>query len=247
MKNEKGVISLYVLFGMLFLLVFVLSAYIGIRNKLQLEEYKNLEIQEIYSKNIDVVEGIEFAPSNELIPIYNISQFDVIGTGSYLKINNKIYQCGIGMSYVLKNDLIVDIDEDLKYKEVGFNDYKLYLSTYYIDELSHEIYYYKDGTYWKCLAYQKFSEKENDIVKNKTYLQNQFSIIGEYDLKNSNQFMMIWNDEEGNLGNVDIANQSANAGNITSINQIDVFKRNYLKLDKKSGEYYLLVNVGNSI
>ena len=38
MKKENGVISLYVLFGMLFLLVFVLSAYIGIRNKLQVEE-----------------------------------------------------------------------------------------------------------------------------------------------------------------------------------------------------------------
>lgn len=246
MKNEKGVISLYVLFGMLFLLVFVLSAYIGIRNKLQLEEYKNLEVKEIYSKNIDVVESIEFAPSNELIPIYNISQFDVIGTGSYLKINNKIYQCGIGMSYVLKNDIIIDIDEDLKYRKVGFNDYKLYLSTYYIDKLSHEIYYYKDGSYWKCLAYQKFSEQENNVVKNKTYLQNQFSILGDYNIK-SNQFMMIWNDEDGNLGNVDIAKQALTQENITSINQIDVFNRNYQKLDKKSGEYYLFVNVGNSI
>lgn len=247
MKNEKGVISLYVLFGMLFLLVFVLSAYIGIRNKLQLEEYKNLEVKEIYSKNIDVVESIEFAPSNELIPIYNISQFDVIGTGSYLKINNKIYQCGIGMSYILKNDIIIDIDEDLKYKKVGFNDYKLYLSTYYIDKLTNQIYYYKDGSYWRCIAYQKFSEEETNLVKNKTYLQNQFSIIGDYNLNNSNQFMMVWNDEDGNLGNVDIAKQSLVQENINSINQIDVFNRNYPKLDKKSGEYYLFVNAGNSI
>lgn len=246
MKNEKGVISLYVLFGMLFLLVFVLSAYIGIRNKLQLEEYKNLEIKEIYSKNIDVVEDIEFAPTNELIPIYNISQFDVAGTGSYLKINNKIYQCGIGMSYVLKNDLIVDIDEDLKYKKVGFNDYKLYLSTYYIDKLSHEIYYYKDGAYWKCLAYQKFNEEENSVVKNKTYLQNQFSIIGDYNIK-SNQFMMVWNDEDGNLGNVDIVEQTSNNTSITSINQVDAFRKNYQMIDKKTGEYYLFVNIGDSI
>lgn len=245
MKSEKGLISLYVLFGMLFLLVFVLSAYIGIRNKLQLEEYKNLEMQEIYSKNIDVVKNIEYAPSNELIPIYNSSQFDLVGTGSYLKINNKIYQCGIGMSYLLKDDIIVDIDEDLKYKKVGFNDYKLHLSTYYIDKLNHEIFYYKDGSYWKCLAYQKFNEEENSIVKNKTYLQNQFSIIGDYSIK-SNQFMMIWNDEEGNLSNIDISSQST-IENITSINQIEVFRKNYSKVDGNTGEFYIFVNVGNSI
>lgn len=246
MKSEKGVISLYVLFGMLFLLVFVLSAYIGIRNKLQLEEYKNLEMQEIYSKNIDVVKNIEYAPSNELIPIYNSSQFDLVGTGSYLKINNKIYQCGIGMTYLLKDDIIVDIDEDLKYKKVGFNDYKLHLSTYHIDKLDHEIFYYKDGTYWKCLVYQKFNEEENSIVKNKTYLQNQFSIIGDYSI-NSNQFMMIWNDEEGNLSNFDISNQPITTESITSINQIDVFRKNYSELDKNTGEFYIFVNIGNSI
>ena len=245
MKNEKGLISLYVLFGMLFLLVFVLSAYIGIRNKLKLEEYKNLEIQEIYSKNIDVVENIDFAPSYELIPIYNIHQFNVVGTGSYLKVNNKIYQCGIGMSYILKNDIIIDIDDDLKYKKVGFNDYKLNLPTYYIEDLSHEIYYYKDESYWKCIAYQKFTEENNSIVKNKTYLQNQFSIIGDYNI-NTNKCMMIWNDEDGNLGNIDIQKQTIK-GNVNSINQIDVFNKNYSKVDKKSGEYYLFVNIGNSI
>lgn len=245
MRNEKGLISLYVLFGMLFLLVFVLSMYIGIRNKLQLEEYKNLELEEIYSKNIDVVEDIAFAENNELIPIYNINQFNVVGTGSYLKIHNKIYQCGIGMSYVFKDDIIVDIDEDLKYKKVGFNDYKLYSSTYYIDKLDYDIYYYKDESYWKCLAYQKFSEEENDIVKNKTYLQNQFSIIGEYNLNNNKQYMMIWNDEEGILGNFNIMDQNSN--NITSINQIEVFKSNIKNVDKTLGEYYLFVNIGNSI
>ena len=245
MKSEKGLISIYVLFGMLFLLVFVLSIYIGVRNKLQLEEYKNLEIEEIYSKNIDVVDNVEFAASNELIPIYNINQFEIIGSSSYLKINDKIYQCGRGMSYVLKSDIIVDINEDLKYKKVGFNDYKLYTSTYYIDKLSYQIYYYRDGNYWKCLAYQKFTKDENEIVKNKTYLQNKFSIIGDYNLNGMNQYMMVWNDEDGNLGNVDIVSQ--NSSDITSINQIEVFNDNIQKVNKTSGEYYLFVNLGNSI
>ena len=36
-------------------------------------------------------------------------------------------------------------------------------------------------------------------------------------------------------------------GKISSINQIDVFNKNYSKVDKKTGEYYLFVNIGNSI
>lgn len=245
MKNEKGLISLYVLFGMLFLLVFVLSIYIGIRNKMQLEEYKNLELEEIYSKNLDIDKDIEFAENNELIPIYNINQFDVVGTGSYLRINDKIYQCGTGMFYIFKDDIIVDIDEDLKYKKVGFNDYKLYSSTFYIDKLDYQMYYYKDNNYWKCLAYQKFSEENKDIVKNKTYTQNQFSIIGDYNLNGNNEYMIIWNDEESNLSNFEI--ESQNSGNISFLNQINVFKNNIQKIDKTSGEYYLFVNIGNSI
>lgn len=246
MKNQKGVISLFVLLAMLFLLILCLCIYFGIRSKLQIQEYKNLEIKELYSKNIDVVENTEFAASDELIPIYNINQLNVAGTGSYLKVNNKIYQCGIGMSYLLKNNIIVDIDEDLKYRKVGFNDYKLYASTYYINKLSYQMYYYKDGNFWRCIAYQKINEENCEIVKNKTYLQNQFSIIGEYELENKNQFMLIWNDDTGSLSNIEVKNQNS-TNKITNLNQIDVFNENYKYINKKNGEFYLFVNVGNSI
>ena len=245
MKNEKGLISLYVLFGMLVLLVFILSAYIGIRNKMQLEESKNLEIEEIYSKNLDVSKDIEFSENNEIIPIYNINQLDVVGTGSFLRIKDKVYKCGIGMFYIFKDDIIVDIDEDLKYKKVGFNDYKIYSPTFYIDKLDYQIFYYKNKSYWKCLAYQKFTDEYKDIVKNKTYTQNQFSIIGKYNLNGNNEYMIIWNDEESNLSNFEIKKQ--NIDNIMSLNQIDVFKNNIHKIDKSNGEYYVFVNVGNSI
>lgn len=244
MREQKGIISIYVLFGMLFLLVFVLSAYIGIRNKLKLEDYKNLEMKEIYSKNIDTVKNIEFAEKNELIPIYNINQFNIVGTGGFLQINNKIYECGIGMFYILKNDIIVDIDEDLKYKKVTFNDYKLYSSTYHIDKLSNQIFYYKDGSYWICVAHQKFSKNEKNIVNNKTYLEHKFSLIGDYKFNNTNQFMMIWEDEEGNFNNVDTSIQS---GNITSINEIDVFRKNYQKLYRNNSEYFIFVNIEENI
>ena len=54
-------------------------------------------------------------------------------------------------------------------------------------------------------------------------------------------------DEDGNLGNVDIVNQTSNNTSITSINQVDVFRKNYQMIDKKTGEYYLFVNIGDSI
>lgn len=244
MKNQKGIISLFVLFAMLFLLVICLSMYLGIRSKFQMQKYEELELQEIYSI-VDTFEGIENATIDELIPIYNINQLNVAGTGSFLKVNNKIYECGRGMSYVFKNNIIVDIDEDLKLRRVGANDYKLYSSSYYIENLSYGIYYYKENTYWKCLAYQKFNEDENEIVDNKTYLNNKFSIIGNYEFKNQNTFMILWNDKTGNLTNYEIKSQNTNI--ITNINQIDVFKENAGKIDKTFGEFYLFVNVGESI
>ena len=247
MKNEDGIISLLVLLAMLFLLILCLSFYFAVKNKYQIQEYKNLEIKELYSKSIDVIENSEFVPNDELIPIYNINQLDVAGTGSYLKINNKIYQCGIGMSYVLRNNIIVDIDEDLKYKKNGFNDFKLYNSTYYIDKLNNQIYYYKDGCYWICLVQQKFNENNGEFVNKQIYTQNEFSIIGDYYLNDKRQYMIIWNDEEGNFGNIDVKNQVSSFEKILSINQIEVFKKNYKNIDKKNGEYFLFVNIGNSI
>jgi len=244
MRNQKGVISLFVLFAMLFLLIICLSMYLGIRNKFQMQKYEELELQEIYSI-VDTSEGIEYVSIDEIIPIYNINQLNVAGTGSFLKVNNKIYECGRGMSYVLKNNIIVDIDEDLRLKKVGANDYKLYSSSYYIENLSYEIYYYKEDRYWKCIAYQKFNENENSIVNNKTYLNEKFSIIGNYEFQNNNTFMILWNDKNGNLSNFEIKNQNIN--NITNINQIDVFRENIGKINKLSGEFYLFIDVGESI
>ena len=76
-------------------------------------------------------------------------------------------------------------------------------------------------------------------------MQNQFSIIGEKVLAGNKEYMIVWNDAENNLTNFDIKAQSSN--DIISLNQIDVFKNNIQNIDKNSGEYYLFVNIGNSI
>lgn len=243
MKNEKGVISIFVLFAMIFLLVFCLGAYFGIKNRLGVQEYKTLEMQEIYSRSS--VEKTENAQTNELIPIYNIDALNVAGTGRYIKINNKIYECGIGRSYIFKDNIIVDIDEDVATKRIGFNEYKLYSKTHYIDQNSKGLYYYKDGSYWQIIAYQKFSEENKSLVKNGTYLQNQFCDLDRISQVGQKEFLMIWNDETGVLSNNEILKQEASG--IISLNQINVFNSNYNKIDKTKGEYYIFINIGNNI
>ena len=243
MRNEKGVISLFVLFAMLFLLVFSFSVYIAIRNNFSHQEYKDLEIQEIYAK--DSIETIEYANVNELIPIYNCNQLAVAGTGSYLKINNKIYECGLARSYVLKNNIIIDIDEDLQYKKVGFCDYKLHAQSNYINENSYDLYYYKDNTYWKCIAYQRFLNNDMNNLKDNTFTQNNFSYLNNCPIKH-NTFLMIWNDEFGVLSNSELDTQMI-TGKVSSVNQIDIYNKVIKNVDKEKGEYYLFVNIGNNI
>ena len=245
--EEKGIISLFVLFSMLFLLVFVFTAYFFVKNKVQSKEYENLQLKNIYSKNIDEIKANENALNNEIIPIYNIDELNVAGTGSYLKINDKIYQCGIGMSYILKDNIIVDIDEDISSSRIGFNDYKLYSQNYHIDDYGHSIYYYKDNTYWKVLNYKKYDDSKNEIIKNDDYTQNDFSLINEFDFTKYNNctFLMLWTNDENKLINYEIIEQKNN--NIISLNQIEVYAKNINKVNKKNGELYIFINIGNKI
>ena len=237
MKKENGVISLFVLFAMIFLLVFSLCVYLGIKNRLNLQEYKTLEMQEIYSRS--GIEKTESAQTNELIPIYNIDTLNIAGTGRFIKIKNKIYECGIGRSYIFKDDVIVDIDEDIVTKRVDFNEYKLYSKTHYIDKNSKDLYYYKDGYYWDLVAYQKMNEENNNIVKNGTYLSNEFCDLKKIKSGGEKEFLIIWNDENGILSNKAIKKQTITE--ITSLNQIYVFNENYNEVDKTKGEYYIFV------
>ena len=236
MKNENGVISLFVLFAMIFLLVFSLCVYFGIKNRLNIQEYKTIEMQEIYSRS--GIEKIENAETNELIPIYNIDTLNIAGTGRYIKINNKIYECGIGRSYIFKDDIIVDIEEDIMSKRIEMNEYKLYSKTHYIDKNSYELSYYKDGAYWDLVVYQKFSEENNALVRNGRYLPNEFCDFSK--IKSGDKdILLIWNDEVGTLSNNIVKKQMISE--ITNINQINVFVENNQKIDKTKGEYYIFV------
>lgn len=182
---------------------------------------------QIYGQN-------NYASSNEIIPIYNINQLNLVGTGNYLKIKDKIYQCGRGMSYILKDDIIIDIDEDLKTGNVGFNDYKLFSETYYIDTFSHELKYFKDGEYWKVLVYRKFDKKDKNDEG------TSYSILEKYQVPDYSTFMIFWSNNN-ELNNYEISQNSSKK--VTNINDIDVYKNNFYKLDKENGEFYIFIKI----
>lgn len=238
-KNEKGIVSIFVLFAMMLLLIFVFSIYSLVDNKLKENEKQNLNLLKIYSNKLDLIDSNKSADNSEIIPIYNINQLNIVGTGSFIKIDSQVYQCGMGMSYVLKDNIIVDIAEDLFTNRINFNDYKLYSQIYYIDKYIYDIYYYKDNTYWKNIYYKNFTEKDNSDLE---YSENQFSIIDKYENNNTEfEYMMIW--KYDGIYNLAKSIQSEKANNL---DEIIVYKENINKINV-NGEIYIFINIGNKI
>lgn len=243
-KSDKGVISLFVVFSLLTFLVTLVTITLVIRNKTNLQNYKNLEIQKIYSKSD--TEYVTYAKNDEIVPIYNIEQFNLIGSNSYVQIKDKIYQCTTGKQYYLKDNIIVDVEENLKSINIGFNDYKLYSKLYNIDKSKYDIYYYfenENGNYWKNIVYQNFFTNERSFVNSGTYTESNFSILNEYKFP-SLTFMIVWNDENGAFNNIEIQTQNSYP---YTLNEIEVLRRNINQIDRQNNQYYIFVNVGNEI
>lgn len=244
LKNNKGVISLFAVFSLLIFLVFLTTIALVIRNKSNLENSKNVEIKKIYSKSD--TEYVAYAKSDEVIPIYNIEEFNLVGSNSYVQIKDKIYQCTTGKQYYLKNNIIVDVEENLKSINISFNDYKLYSKLYNIDKSKYDIYYYfenEKGNYWKNIVYQNFFTKDRSFVNSGTYTESNFSILNEYALP-SLTFMLIWNDENGKFNNIEIQSQNSYP---RTLNEIEVLRKNISQIDRNNNQYYIFVNVGNEI
>ena len=244
LKSENGIISLFIIFALLIFIVFLTTISLVVRNKNNIENSKNLEIQKIYSKSD--TEYINYAQSDEIIPIYNIDEFNLIGSNSYVQIKDKIYECTTGKQYYLKNNIIVDVKENLMIGNIGFNDYKLYSQSYNIDKSNFDIYYYyenENGSYWKNFVYQNFFTNDRNIVTTGIYTESNFSIFNQFRFP-SLTFMLIWTDENGKFNNLDIQTQNNYP---KSLSEIQVLNRNINQIDRDNNQFYILVNVGNEI
>ncbi len=238
MKKENGIISLVVLFIMLFLLIFTLTVYSIISDKKKVQISKDIELQQMYSKNENEIERNLYAENDSIIPIYNVNDFKNVGTGAYAEIKGKIYQCSINKNYELKNNIIVDVNEDLRSVNIGFYDYKFYLDTYNINKSIYEYYYFYNNSYWKAVAYQKFN-KNSEIIKEDICENNKFSILNQFDFENSElEFLNIIKNEKGEIVSIYQEMQQIIPRNLESIK---VFKNHINELDTSKGEFYILV------
>lgn len=51
-RSEKGIISIFVIFSMIFLLIFVITSYFLVKEKIKIRESENSEIKRIYSESV---------------------------------------------------------------------------------------------------------------------------------------------------------------------------------------------------
>lgn len=239
MKKEDGVISLVVLFMMIFLLIFTLTIYSIVKDKNKLQDSKDLELYHIYSKNENEINENLYAENDIIIPIYNINDLKIAGTGAYSEIEGKIYQCSSKRNYELKNNIIIDVNEDLNSVNIGFNDYKFYSNNYYIDKSLYDCYYFYNNSYWKVIAYQKFEkDKTEELVNNDIYENNKFSILKKFNFKSTElEFLNIIKNEKGEISGI---YQEIQSQIPKSLNEIKVFENHFNELDTEKGEFYLL-------
>ena len=169
-KNQNGAISLFVMLSMLFFLMFMLGAYTIVLKRNQVQTQTTTQLKSLYSSTAtDQTSKYagRFAESTEVIPISNAVEFSLIGTGNSFEQNGKIYTCGTDKKYQLTNDIIIDIDNDIAEKSFNFTEYLLYggkidSKAISIDTAEHQVIYYKNGYYWKCLVYQNTNEGTTD-------------------------------------------------------------------------------------
>lgn len=244
MRKENGIISLVILFIMLFLFIFVLTVYSIVRDKAKIQNLKEIELKQIYAKNENEVEKNLYAESDSIIPIYTVNELKSIGTGSYIDIKGKIYQCGINKNYELKNNIIIDVNEDLRSTVTDFNDYKFYSDNYNIDKSIYDCYYFYNNSYWKVIAYQKFNENSQLIDKD-IYENCKFSILSQINFQRFDlEFVNIIKNEKGEITSIYQEKQSNIPQKLENIN---VFKNYINELDMKKSEFYILIKSKDKI
>ena len=54
-RNENGIISIFVIFSTIFLLIFVITSYFFVKEKIKIRESENDEVKRIYSESISTL------------------------------------------------------------------------------------------------------------------------------------------------------------------------------------------------
>ena len=109
LKSEKGAITLIALVSVMFLVSFLISSYVMVANKVQMQKQIIKETQKIYEPKSSIEEIYSsYFSTNEVIPIYTAEQLLAIGEeNKIININGKYYTFTNKDTYILKNNLTI--------------------------------------------------------------------------------------------------------------------------------------------
>lgn len=109
LKDQKGMITMLVLITVVFLVSFLISAYLLISSKLKSQQDIVSETKRIYegTATMDEIYNSYFS-NDEIVPIYTAEQLIKIGSKENVIINGKYYNFSKTTKYVLMNDIEFD-------------------------------------------------------------------------------------------------------------------------------------------
>lgn len=120
LKNQKGAITMIVLVTTLFLLAFLMSAYMIVSNRAKKQGEMSKEIEQLYTQSENLINIYNSYFNNEIIPIYNETDFSMIGTGEDYIINGKYCKMAWSETYALMEDLELTENTDIPIKDSRF-------------------------------------------------------------------------------------------------------------------------------
>lgn len=159
-KNQKGAISVFVVVTMLFFLITIVGVYTIASKRAQTQTesvelvkgkyYTEGEEQALYQQKVSN------ATTN--LPIYTKEQLWSVGTGKKVEMEGTVYIFSATATYDLKNDIVINIDDDLKI-----------VDTSKVNRNGYEIYYYNPDNN----QYYNLSDSSSyDLQKNGYYFKN---------------------------------------------------------------------------
>lgn len=106
-KEQKGAITVLVIATVLFITMFLVTAYWILSNKLKTQKETVEQMKMIYETDVNMEEiySSYWAKENEFIPIYTVEQLFKIGTDELINVDGKYYTFANNSNYILMSDL----------------------------------------------------------------------------------------------------------------------------------------------
>lgn len=187
-SSQKGAISIFTVLAMIFFLMFVLGAFTFATRRNQTQVQSLSDLKSVYKQDANAIyDDLAGTIETGQVPIYSEKDFSQIRNGMIRTINGKNYLFSDGASYILKNDIKIDLEKTLN-SSYSPKDYTLYdgkKADNGSDSVSgngFDVYYMydsdKDGEQekYKLIAYSK---QESNIPSNSTRNETNFNIIGD--------------------------------------------------------------------